>query len=76
MLTKRMPFELSEYRQRLEKCQEMMREKGLDLLLVHTPENIFYLCGYHSAGYYMYNCLVVHAALRRGRQRTDLLLAR
>lgn len=60
MLTKRMPFELSEYRQRLEKCQEMMREKGLDLLLVHTPENIFYLCGYHSAGYYMYNCLVVH----------------
>lgn len=37
MLTKRMPFELSEYRQRLEKCQEMMREKGLDLLLVHTP---------------------------------------
>ena len=24
MLTKRMPFELSEYRQRLEKCQEMM----------------------------------------------------
>ena len=42
MLTKRMPFELSEYRQRLEKCQEMMREKGLDLLLVHTPETVSY----------------------------------
>lgn len=60
MLEKRLPFEAKEYRERLDKLQAIMRDRGLDLLLVHTPENIFYLSGYHSAGYYMYNCLVVH----------------
>ena len=61
MYQKRMPFAEKEFRERLSNVQETMKEKGLDLLLVHTPENIFYLTGHHSAGYFMYMCLVVHA---------------
>ena len=60
MYQKRMPFSEEEFRGRLAHVQESMKEKGLDLMLVHTPENIFYLTGHHSAGYFMYMCLVVH----------------
>lgn len=60
MTMKRMPFEEAEFRGRLAQVQAEMQARGLDLLLVHTPENIFYLTGHHSAGYYMYTCLLVH----------------
>ena len=60
MYQKRMPFPQEEFRERLTRVQESMREKKLDLLLIHTPENIFYLTCHHSAGYFMYMCLVVH----------------
>lgn len=36
-----------------------MQISGLDILLVHTPENIFYLTGYQTPGYYTYQCLVL-----------------
>lgn len=60
MYDKRMPFTEKEFKDRLAKVQEEIRSRGLDLMLIHTPENIFYLTGHHSAGYYMYTCLVVH----------------
>lgn len=60
MYVKRMPFTEAEFKGRLRKVQEELKTKGLDVMLIHTPENIFYLTGHHSAGYYMYTCLVVH----------------
>lgn len=60
MLEKKMPFQESEFKARLAKVQAEIKERGLDLMLIHTPENIFYLTGHHSAGYYMYTALVVH----------------
>src|ERR1700730_8082865 len=36
-----------------------MAARKVDTLLVHIPENICYLTGLRSCGYYMYQCLVV-----------------
>ncbi len=36
-----------------------MAERGLDALVLHTPENIYYLSGYHTPGYYWHMALVV-----------------
>ena len=61
MYVKKMPFEESEFKTRLAKVQDEIAARKLDMLLIHTPENIFYLTGHHSAGYYMYTCLLVPA---------------
>ena len=36
-----------------------MERRGLDALVITTPENILYLTGYQTPGYYMYQCLLV-----------------
>jgi Xaa-Pro dipeptidase len=36
-----------------------MKAAGVEVLLVDTPENITYLTGFCSGGYYMYTCAVV-----------------
>jgi len=36
-----------------------MRAQKVDMLLVTSPENIYYLTGYRTTGYYMYQCLLV-----------------
>lgn len=56
---KELAFDLAEYRQRLDRVRAAMRQRGLDALVSHTPENILYLSGYQTPGYYMYQCLVV-----------------
>lgn len=52
-------FPLNEYRQRLTSVRTEMRKRGLGVLLVYTPENVLYLSGYQTPGYYMYQCLIV-----------------
>lgn len=52
-------FDASEYEARLARARIRMAEAGLDTLLVHTPENIAYMSGFQTPGYYMYGCLVV-----------------
>lgn len=54
-----LPFTLEEYRGRLARVREGMRGRGVDLLIVTTPENIYYLTGYRTTGYYMYQALLV-----------------
>jgi Xaa-Pro aminopeptidase len=56
------PFTDKEFRDRLAATQEAMRAAGLDCLLVHTPENIYYLTGYETSGYFEYQVLVVPPA--------------
>jgi Xaa-Pro dipeptidase len=36
-----------------------MQQKGMDVMLIHTPENLYYLSGYQTPGYYWYQTLVV-----------------
>ena len=56
-----LPFELSEYRARLGRVRDGMAERGIDLALISIPENIYYLTGYTTLGYYMYQTLLIPA---------------
>ncbi len=59
---RRTAFSESEFRSRVTAVQRKMRIAGLDALLVHTPENIYYLTGYETSGYFEYQVLVVPAS--------------
>ncbi|GLZ35192.1 Xaa-Pro aminopeptidase [Lentzea sp. NBRC 105346] len=52
-------FTLDEYRGRLDTVRKGMAERGVDVALVSVPENIYYLTGYTTLGYYMYQVLMV-----------------
>ena len=61
---KRLAFSLEEYRRRYDLVMAGVKRAGADALLVRSPENITYLTGYETPGYYGYHCLV----LARGEQ--------
>lgn len=71
-IEKEIGFSLEEFEERLVKVRKTMKVSNLDVLLINTPENIFYLTGHKSPGYYMYMCLIVpmegdmSLVLRRG----------
>jgi Xaa-Pro dipeptidase len=58
---KRLMFSVEEFRTRLEKTRAHLSERGLAGMLVHTPENMYYLSGYHTPGYYAYQTMLVPA---------------
>jgi Xaa-Pro dipeptidase len=55
----RLGFSLDEYRRRYETVRRGMRHLGVDALLVRGPENICYLTGYETPGYYKYHALLL-----------------
>jgi Xaa-Pro dipeptidase len=55
----RLAFSPEEYVRRYDVIQAAMAERELDALLVRGPENITYLNGYETPGYYKYHCIVV-----------------
>jgi Xaa-Pro dipeptidase len=52
-------FSLEEYQGRLASVREEMKRSDIDALLVNTPENILYLSGFQTPGYYAYQSLLV-----------------
>lgn len=54
-------FSKQEYRRRLDAVQAGMASRGLDALLLFSPEHIFYLTGYQTFGYFTYLAAVVPA---------------
>lgn len=54
-----LPFTPAEYDARLAACRQEMRRRGLDVLVVNSPENIYYLSGFITKGYYVFQALVV-----------------
>jgi Xaa-Pro dipeptidase len=52
-------FDKSEYDRRLAALRKEMSRKGFDLLLTSGSENIFYLTGQQTPGYYAFQCLGV-----------------
>jgi Xaa-Pro dipeptidase len=54
-----LPFAMSEYEDRLKAVRLNMAQRNLDVLLVTGPENMFYLTGYRTTGYYVFQALVV-----------------
>ena len=59
IVDKELFFSVEEFRDRLSSVRLSMEQRGCDALLVHTPENILYLSGYQTPGYYAYQCLVI-----------------
>ena len=49
-----LPFTFAEYERRLEAVRQGMGQRGIDVLLTSVPENIYYLTGYNSMGYFTY----------------------
>ena len=56
---RRLPFKPAEYQRRYDQILDNMKRAKLDALLVHSPENITYVTGYETPGYYGYHCLVI-----------------
>jgi Xaa-Pro dipeptidase len=54
-------FPPDEYQRRVDALRQVMRGKDLDLLLISGAENIFYLSGQQTPGYYTFQCLAVPA---------------
>ena len=54
-----LPFVLGEYEARLAAVRRAVDAAGIEVLLVSAPENIVYLTGYHSLGYFTFQLLIV-----------------
>src|SRR5579859_5948377 len=54
-------FSAAEYQQRLSAVRREMGRRGLDVLLLSAPENIFYLTGLDHWGYFAPHLLIVPA---------------
>jgi Xaa-Pro aminopeptidase len=52
-------FAESEYKQRIEKTKQRMREQGIDVLFVSQPANMNYLTGYDGWSFYVHQGLIV-----------------
>lgn len=52
-------FSREEYLARQQRLSAVMREKSIDLMVVTGPENIFYLTGQQTPGYYTFQALLV-----------------
>lgn len=55
-------FAAAEYEGRLARFQQTLQTIGVDVAVVNTPENICYLVGHETSGYYTYQCLIVPAS--------------
>jgi Xaa-Pro dipeptidase len=54
-------FPMAEFEARLARLRARLEAQGVDALVVTTPENLFYLTGYQTPGYYWFQALVVPA---------------
>ena len=54
-----LPFASVEFERRLAKVRATMESGGIDLLVVSSPENIYYLTGYRTTGYYVYQLFLL-----------------
>ena len=52
-------FTPSELEQRVAATRQRMAKAGLEVLVVTGPENIFYLCGQQTPGYYTFQALLL-----------------
>ena len=55
-----MHFEIShdEHRERYRRLQAAMHDAGIDTLLSWSPENVYYMTGYDTLGYYFPQCFI------------------
>ena len=54
-------FPREEFARRQAALRERMAARGIDLYLTSGPENVFYLSGQQTPGYYTFQCLAIPA---------------
>jgi len=54
-------FPESEYQQRVQKLQNYLRQNGQSALLAFAPETHYYLTGYDTFGFAMFQCMIIPA---------------
>ena len=54
-----LPFSDAEYERRMASVRARMRAENLDAFITFTPENIYYLTGHDTSGYYFLQATVV-----------------
>jgi Xaa-Pro aminopeptidase len=59
MMSNAAVFPPEEFERRLRAVRQCMSRDGLDVLLVSTPENIYYLTGLDHMGYFAYQMLIL-----------------
>ena len=59
---KELPFSTDEYESRLAGVRERMNDAKHDAIIVTSPENIYYLSGFHHGGYFYPQFLIVPAS--------------
>ncbi|MER8563374.1 Xaa-Pro peptidase family protein [Mesorhizobium sp. M0578] len=74
---KDLAFPIEEFQRRLKIVRQEMAERSLDLLVVTTPENIYYMSGYHTVGYFSSQFLLVPISgdlfhITRGIEETNV----
>ena len=52
-------FTQSEFDSRIARARASLVERGLDGLLMFAPESHYYLCGFDTFGFAMFQCLVL-----------------
>src|ERR1700746_2224607 len=52
-------FEKAEYDRRTARARKLLADAGIDVMVVTGPENIFYLTGQQTPGYYTFQALVL-----------------
>ena len=57
-----LPFSREEYAGRLDRVRRRMEAAGIEVLLTTVPENIVYLTGYSTLGYFTYQILILSLA--------------
>lgn len=66
----KLPFSQQEFEDRIARVQHELVHRDIDLLVVSSPENMFYLCGYSAMSYYTPQALLV------GQQGTPVWFGR
>ncbi|PLX73894.1 MAG: ectoine hydrolase DoeA [Azoarcus sp.] len=54
-----LPFERAEYTARLAKTRAAMEARGIEVLIVTDPTNMYWLTGYDGWSFYVHQCVIV-----------------
>ncbi|MBT4486368.1 MAG: ectoine hydrolase DoeA [Rhodospirillaceae bacterium] len=54
-----LPFERSEYAERIAKVRRAMADRGIELLIVSDPSNMAWLTGYDGWSFYVHQCVLL-----------------
>jgi Xaa-Pro dipeptidase len=61
-MKKTLAFPVKEFETRIKKIRKIMNNRGINLMLISSPENIYYVSGFDSIGYYQYQLLFLPLA--------------